>query len=59
MSTSRRYATRIKRLALAAEHVSTVAIGTFRDGTLTNPTPLTVQKLRPFQSYHGSASLTG
>lgn len=37
---------------------STVAIGAFRNGTLANRTPLAVQKLRPFQNYHGSASLT-
>lgn len=37
---------------------SAVAIGAFRDGTLTKRTPLASQKLRPFQSYRGSASLT-
>lgn len=35
-----------------------IAIGAFRDGTLVKRTPLAAQKLQPFQSYHGLASLT-
>ena len=37
---------------------SSIAIGAFRDGTLAKRTPLAAQKLQPFRTYLGSASLS-